>query len=97
MTAPEPRNPFWFLLLLTGVVFCVTALACAVVPYLEQQALAVGAVPPPSPLRDALRSDGWKWLLVELAVLILLGLAAMGLDRYRRLRREKSAKKSGER
>jgi len=90
MPTAEPRNPFYLLLLITGVVLCVTALAIAVVPVLEQKVEAAGQELPPSPFRVALRHDGWKWLLLEVGVLIFLGLASMGLDHYRRLKRENS-------
>jgi hypothetical protein len=85
----EPRNPFYLLLLVVGMVFVLTVLAYAVVPVLEQKAIDAGTIPPPSPFRDALRNDGWKWVLGELAVLIAVGIASMGLDRYRRWRRER--------
>jgi predicted lysophospholipase L1 biosynthesis ABC-type transport system permease subunit len=92
MTPPkDPPNPLYPLLLLASGAFVVTALAYAVVPVLEQKALDAGQVPPPSPFRDALRVDGWRWLLYELAVMIVLGLASMGLDRWRRWRQEKKA------
>jgi hypothetical protein len=86
--APEPRNPFYILLLAASLAFVLTALAYAVVPVLEEKALTAGQVPPPSPFRDALRESGWKWLLVELAAMIVFGLASMGLDRWRRWREE---------
>jgi hypothetical protein len=90
MKGSEPRNPFYFLLLLIGLVFVLTVLAYALVPVLEQKALDAGVVPPPSPLRDALRRDGWKWVLGEVALLVAVGLLSMGLDRYRRWRHERS-------
>src|SRR6516164_8949115 len=54
---PEPRNPFYFLLLFASVLFVVTALAYAVVPVLEEKARDAGEEPPPSAFRDALRQD----------------------------------------
>src|SRR5262245_60563804 len=69
---PEPRNPLYLLLLAVGLLFVITALAVAVIPALEQKALEQGTAPPPSPFRDALRQDGWKWLLWEVAALIVL-------------------------
>jgi hypothetical protein len=90
MNTPEPRNPFYFLLLVIGVLFVLTVLAYALVPVLEQKALDAGVVPPPSPLRDALRRDGWKWVLVEVALLVVVGLMSMGLDRYRRWQHDKT-------
>jgi hypothetical protein len=86
--ASEPRNPFYFLLLILSLIFVLTALAYAVVPVLEQKAREAGEAPPPSPFRDALRETGWKWLLYEVAAMIVAGLLSMGLDRWRRYRRE---------
>jgi hypothetical protein len=90
MTNPEPRNPLYFLLLAAGLVFTVTALAYAVVPVLEQKALEAGTPPPPSAFREALRTQGGLWLLIEVAVLIVLGLACMVLDRLRALQKPPS-------
>jgi hypothetical protein len=89
----EPRNPFYLLLLLAGLVFVLTALAYAVVPVLEQKAIEAGNPPPPSAFRDALRTNGWRWLLYEVAVLLALGLASMGLDRLRSLQKQRRANK----
>jgi amino acid transporter len=89
MSAPkEPRNPFYLLLLIVGLIFIVTVLAYAVIPVIEQKAMDAGQMPPPSPFRDALRQDGWKWVLVEVALLVVLGLMSMGLDRWRRWKQE---------
>ncbi|MBI3822436.1 MAG: hypothetical protein HY289_07125 [Planctomycetes bacterium] len=89
MAAPsEPRNPFYLLLLIVGLIFIVTVLAYAVIPVIEQKAMDAGQMPPPSPFRDALRNDGWKWVLAEVALLVVLGLASMGLDRWRRWKSE---------
>ena len=85
---PEPRNPFYLLLLIASGIFIVTALAYAVVPVLEDKARDAGVDPPDSAWRQALRVDGWRWLLVQVAVMMALGLASMGLDRYRRWREE---------
>ncbi len=89
----EPHNPFYLLLLLASLLFVLTALAYALVPVLEEKARAAGAIPPPSPFRDALRNNGWRWLLYEVAAMIVLGLASMGLDCLRRLQKERSEKK----
>lgn len=87
-SADEPRNPLYLLLLVIGVLFIITALAYAVVPVLEQRARDLGQPVPPSPFRDALRRDGWRWVLYEVAALVAVGLLSMALDRYRRWRRE---------
>jgi|SRR6266849_4792317 len=89
MSQPEPRNPFYFLLLLASFLFVVTALAYGVIPLLEQKAAEAGQPPPPSTFRSALRADGWKWLLYELAIMIVFGFLSMGLDRLRSLKKER--------
>jgi hypothetical protein len=85
-STPEKRNPLYLLLLLASLLFVLTALAYALIPTLEEKAIEAGSPPPASPLRDALRRDGWKWLLYQVAVVIILGLASMWED-SRRLRR----------
>jgi hypothetical protein len=87
-SSSEPRNPFYFLLLVASLAFVLTALAYAVVPILEEKALTAGQALPPSPFRDSLHKDGWKWLLYEVAAMIVFGLASMGLDRWRRWRQD---------
>jgi len=87
----EPHNPFYLLLLLASLLFVVTALAYALVPLLEDKAAAAGSPAPPSPFRATLREDGGRWLLWEVAAMIVLGLASMALDRHR-LRRLQNAR-----
>ena len=91
MPQPEPRNPFYLLLLLASFLFVITALAYAVVPTLEQKAEEAGQPPPPSAIRDALREDGWRWLLYEVAAMVVFGLLSMGLDRLRSLQKARSS------
>src|SRR5262245_23196524 len=93
MSSPEPRNPFYLLLLVVSLLFVLTALAYGVVPVLEQKAASAGQPPPPSPFRDAWRHDGWKWLLGAVAGMFLLGFLSMGLDRWRSLKRERAAER----
>ncbi len=93
MSRKEPRNPFYLLLLVTGFLFAVTAIAYTVVPWLEHQANIAGNPPPPSPFRDAIRNNGATWLLIELFVLVVLGLMSMGLDRLRSLKEERQRAK----
>lgn len=93
MPRAAPRNPFYLLLLICGFLFAVTALAYAVVPWLEHQAIVAGNPPPPSPFRDALRTNGWKWLLLELIALVIFGLLSMAIDRLRSLKQERDEHK----
>jgi hypothetical protein len=91
MSQSEPRNPFYLLLLLASLLFVVTALAYVFIPLLEEKAIIqAGTPPPPSPLRDALRQNGWLWLLYEVGAMVLFGLLSMGLDRLRSLQKERA-------
>jgi hypothetical protein len=93
MPEREPRNPFYLLLLLASLLFVATALAYGVVPVLEEKATQAGQPPPPSAFRDALRANGWKWLLLyELPAMILLALLSMGLDYLRSLKKQRSGR-----
>lgn len=89
MTTTEPRNPLYLLLLLASLLFVVTALAYAVVPVLEQKAADAGEPPPPSAFRDALRKDGWRWLLYEVGAVVVLSIASMTVDRLRTLQKQR--------
>jgi hypothetical protein len=89
-TLTEPRNPLYLLLLLVSLLFVLTALGYAVVPVLEEKAKQDGKEVSTSAFREFLVRDGWKWLLVELGGMIVLGLASMWLD-GRRLRRLQNA------
>jgi hypothetical protein len=90
MSESEPRNPFYLLLLIASFVFVATALAYAVIPVMEERAAAAGQPPPPSAFRDALRNNGWKWLLYELAVMTGFAVLSMGLDRVRSLKKARA-------
>ncbi len=87
MTTKEPRNPLYLLLLLASLLFVVNALAYAVVPVLEQKAKDAGQPPPPSEFRDALRKDGWRWLLYEVGLVVVLSVASMAADHLRTLQK----------
>jgi hypothetical protein len=89
-TPSEPRNPLYLLLLVVSLLFVATALGYALVPVLEQKAADAGQPPAPSAFRAALRADGWRWLLYELAALVALAFASMGLDRLRALQKERA-------
>jgi hypothetical protein len=78
-------------MLAVGLVFIVTVLAYAVMPVLEEKAKDAGAFVPPreeSWFRNELHHHGWKWVLGEVVLLVVLGLASMGLDRWRRWKEE---------
>jgi hypothetical protein len=90
MAATEPRNPLYMLLLLASLLFVITALAYAFVPVLEEKAAAAGQPPPPSEFRDALRNNGWRWLLGEVGAIVILGVASMALDRLRSLQKQRA-------
>jgi hypothetical protein len=92
MSRSEPHNPFYLLLLLASLLFVVTAFAYGVLPVLEQKAADAGSPPRPSAFRSAMHADGWKWLLYELAAMIILGVLSMGLDRLRSLKKERQAR-----
>lgn len=84
MNDPAPRkNWFYALLNVASIAFVATALAYAIIPVIEQKAREAGQPVPPSPLRDALRADGWWWLLILAGIVGLLALLSMGLDRWR--------------
>src|SRR5688500_6292214 len=93
-TKTEPHNPLYLLLLLASLVFVLTALAYAIIPVMEERAIQAGAHVPPSAVRARLRGNGWRWLLGEVVVMIVLGLASMWVDRQR-LRRLKNANEAG--
>jgi hypothetical protein len=90
-TPSEPRNPFYLLLLLVSLLFVVTALAYAFVPTLECVAFDAGHDIEHTAIRDSLVNDGWLWLLVEVAAIVVLGLASMAYDRLRTLQKERGA------
>ena len=93
MNSPEPRNPLYLPLMAVCVLFVMTALAYALIPTLEEKAFEAGVSTAHSPFRDALRADGWKWLLYEVAAVVILGIACMGLDCWRSLQKERAEKK----
>ena len=55
-----------------------------------EKARDAGATTPPSAWRESLTKDGWLWLLYEVGFMILFGLLSMGLDRLRRLQKERA-------
>jgi hypothetical protein len=71
---PEPRNYFYDLLIPASVLFVVTVLAYALVP--------------PDRQPDWLYAHGWKLLLGEVGLIVVLGLLSMGYDRWLTVRRQ---------
>jgi hypothetical protein len=92
MSTSEPRNPFYLLLLLASLVFVLNALAYGIIPVIEERRVELGDPLPASPVRDALRTQGWKWLLIELAIMAVFAFLSMGLDRIRSLQKARSAR-----
>lgn len=70
------RNPLWAVVVVAGVLFCVSCLAW----------ITAGIGTSPSPLNRFLNEHGVLLVGVEAAVLILGGLSAMIVDRIQTLR-----------
>jgi hypothetical protein len=92
MSPSEPRNPFYLLLLVVGLLFVITLLAVVMVPLLMDKAQAAGADVPKEGFHQVIRRDGIWWVVYEAAALVLLSLLCMGLDRLRSLKKERAAK-----
>jgi len=91
MSQTEPRNPFYLLLLVSSMLFVATALAYGIVPILVENGRQAGQAPVPLPFSEALRANGWKWLLWELSAMVLFAVLSMGLDRLRTLKKQRQA------
>ena len=77
----EPLNPFYLVLLLASIAFTVTALAYAF---------------PLDRLPEWFQVHGWRLLLVEVAVIVVSGLASMALDRWRQMRAHPEPRKGAD-
>ena len=86
--AREPVNPFYVLLVLLGIVFLVTACAYGVMAY-RALSPVVARQAQPHPLTEFLDDHGVELMGGEIALLAAASFAAMGLDRWRDLRRIK--------
>src|SRR5260370_22336292 len=93
MSQPAPRNPFYLLLLLVGLLFVVTLLAVVMVPILMDKAQAAGADVPKEGFHQLIKRDGIWWVVAEVVALVILSLASMGLDRLRTLQKDRAAKR----
>jgi len=90
MTSSEPRNPFYLLLLIVGLLFVVTLLAVLLVPMLMEKAEQAGAEVPKEGFHQVVKRDGVWWVVYEVAALVVLSLLSMGLDRLRSLKKERA-------
>ena len=77
----KPTNPFYVLLVLAGTVFLVTALAYGVMMVRTSRPTASRTESSPA-LMQFMRTKGTKLILVELAVLGVLTVAAIGTDDF---------------
>ena len=92
MSHPEPRNPFYLLLLLVGLLFVVTLLAVLLLPMMMEKAELAGGDVPKEGFHQLVKRDGVWWVGYEVAALVVLSLLSMGLDRLRSLQTERAAK-----
>jgi len=89
---PEPRNPFYLLLLIVGLIFVITLLAVVLVPILMDKAQAAGAEVPKEGFHQLIKRDGIWWVVAQAVALVILGIASMVLDRLRSLKKERAAR-----
>lgn len=83
MPSKKRLNPFFVLLIPAGLAFVVTAFAYGFMAFQAVNAVRAEAGRHAGhPLFQWLRAHGDRALLVELAVLAVLTLAAMGTDRW---------------
>jgi len=73
------KNPFYALLLPTGMLFCLTVTAYVVMAF---RARSVASSEAAHPLISWLQTYGNRALLIELAVLAVLTLAAIATDSW---------------
>lgn len=89
MSSAEPRNPFYLLLLITSVLFVVTALGVAVLPVLMEKAEQAGGDVPAEGFHQTLKREGVWWLLYEVGAIGVFAVLSMVLDRLRSLKKER--------
>lgn len=76
----QPANPFYVLVVLVGILFTLTACSYGVMAFRRMQASA--ADQPESGLLVLLEERGMQIMAVEVALLAVVSIAAMGSDRY---------------
>lgn len=94
----KPFNPFYPLLVVVGVIFCVTACAYGVMTVKGLQpdvATAAGTVSDQQ-LLVWLDVNGFKMMMIELAVLAVMTVAAISTDEYWERRNRDPLPRSGE-
>jgi hypothetical protein len=83
MAAKKSFNPFYALLVPSGLVFVVTAFAYGYMAFQAVNAVRADAgMHAAHPLFQWLRANGDRTMLVELAVLAVLTVGAIATDRY---------------
>jgi hypothetical protein len=79
----RPNNPFYALLVIAGIMFCVTACAYGVMTVSELHAPSLdGREGPAHPLLVFLDQHGFPLMLYEIATIGVATFAAIGTDDY---------------
>src|SRR5262245_15736813 len=84
-------NPFYVLLVIAGVAFVVTACAYGVMAFRQANPLAPALAEDDASLMGMLDRHGALILLVQVVVLALLSICAMGTDKFWDRRAERRA------
>lgn len=91
----KSANPFYGLLVVTGLVFALTAVSYGVMAFHEARAAApanADAVPDDHPLLVWMNRHGEQALMAELALLAVFTFAAIGTDEFWQRRARTGAK-----
>jgi len=96
MTSKKPFNPFYFLLLIVGTVFAITAFAYGVMTLRLSQDTAAPVTTSGATLMDFLAQHGTVLLLIELGILAVLTVGAIGTDEFWSRRAESETRKKKE-
>lgn len=85
MTSTKPKkyvNPFYLLLVLAGVAFCVTACAYGVMTVRALRPDVAGDLDAVHPLVRFIDTHGFRTMAIEIAVLGVCTVAAIGTDEF---------------
>jgi len=96
MTSKKPFNPFYFLLLVAGTIFAITAFAYGVMTLRLSQDTASPTTASGASLMNFLAHHGTVLLLIELGVLAVLTVGAITTDEFWSRRAESEARKKKE-